>query len=153
MQVVWIKHSLFYKLFEETNNKLPLETGGKLLGYKDVYNNIVISDLIGPGPNAVHKKYSFIPDGEYQQNELTRIYFESSRITTYLGDWHSHPYENSYMSWRDKKTLKKIAKTKSAREPNPIFIIIGTKTNEAKCWKYNKDTFECIESLEIKVYE
>jgi hypothetical protein len=56
------------------------------------------------------------------------------------------------MSWQDRKTLKKIAKTKSAREPNPIFIIIGTEPIEVKCWKYNKDVFKQIEQIEIKLY-
>lgn len=153
MQLVWIKHHLYEKLFEETNKKLPLETGGMLLGYKDEYNDIVITELIGAGPNAVHNEYSFAPDGKYQQNELSRIYYESDRIFTYLGDWHSHPYQNSYMSGRDLKTLKKIAKTKSAREPNPIFIIIGTRPSEAKCWKYNTNVNRHIELLEIEVYK
>lgn len=152
MQVVWIKDNLYKKLFAETNEMLPLETGGMLLGYKDELNNIVITNLVGAGPKAIHNKYSFTPDGEYQQNELSRIYFESDRITTYLGDWHSHPYQNAYMSWRDRTTLKKIANTKAAREPNPIFIIIGTAPIEVKCWRYNMDEYKQIELLEIKIY-
>lgn len=152
MQIVWIEQSLFNKLFEETNKKLPLETGGVLVGYKDIYNNIVVTDLIGAGPNAIHKKYSFIPDGKYQQIELSRIYFESNRIKTYLGDWHSHPYQNSYLSWRDRRTLKKIAKTKTAREPNPLFIIVGTKRWNLKCWKYIGEKQKKTEVLEVRTY-
>lgn len=150
MPVVWIKLNLYQVLFEKTNNCLPVETGGMLLGYKDIYNDIVITNLISPGPNAIHKMWSFIPDGEYQQSELDKIYTSSNRITTYLGDWHSHPYSPSYMSWLDRKTIRKIAKTKDAREPNPIFIIVGTIPTEAKCWRYNGE--KNIERLKIKPF-
>lgn len=94
---VWIKTNLYEKLFKESNDWLPLETGGMLLGYKDIYNDIVITNLIEAGPNAIHKSSSFIPDGVYQQAELSNIYTKSDRMTTYLGDWHSHPYSHSYI--------------------------------------------------------
>jgi integrative and conjugative element protein (TIGR02256 family) len=153
MPIVWIKHRLYQKLFEETYNRLPFETGGMLLGYKDIYSNMVITNLISAGPNAIYKKRSFVPDGEYQQSELSNIYISSKRTTTYLGDWHSHPYDHSYMSWRDRKTIKKIAKTESTRESNPIFIIIGTILKEAKCWRYNDKKYKNIELLEIRIFD
>ncbi len=152
MPRVWIKMHLHQELFDETNRWLPLETGGMLLGYKDINHDIIITNLIDSGPEAVHKKKSFIPDGNYQQSELNKIYKESNSITTYLGDWHSHPLDHAYMSWLDRKTIKKIAKTETAREPNPIFIIIGTLLTEAKCWKYNKKKYKNIELLEIKLF-
>ncbi len=152
MPIVWINRKLYNFLIEETVKKLPLETGGMLLGYKDIYCDIVITDLIGPGPKAKYARDSFIPDGKYQQIELSRIYFESARLKTYLGDWHSHPYENSHMSFADHKTLIKIAKTKSARVPNPIFIIVGTKSYTPRCWRYNGNINPNTELTEIKIY-
>lgn len=152
MQIVWINSNILKKLFEETYDFLPLETGGVLLGYKDVLNNIVITDLIDAGPNAVHGESYFIPDGGYQQDELSRIYLQSKRITTYLGDWHSHPGQSAYMSWRDRKTLKKIAKTKDARAPNAVFLIIGTEPEEIKCWRFNSSFRKYIEPMEVKPF-
>lgn len=149
---VWIKTNLYDKLFKESKDWLPLETGGMLLGYKDIYKDIIITNLIDAGPNANHGSSSFIPDGEYQQSELSKIYTKSKSIITYLGDWHSHPYNHSYMSWRDRKTIRKIAKTETSREPNPIFIIIGTIPSEAKCWRFNKKKKRKLEELEIKLY-
>jgi len=32
---------------------------------------------------------SFLPDATYQENEIARIYEDSIRISTYLGDWHT----------------------------------------------------------------
>lgn len=150
--LVWIESNLYQTIFDESNKMLPLETGGMLLGYKDINNSIVITNLVDAGPKAIHKNSSFIPDGAYQQSELSRIYMKSERITTYLGDWHSHPYGYSYMSCTDRKTIKNIAKTETAREPNPIFIIIGTKISEAKCWRYNEKKDKNIELLEIKIF-
>ena len=77
-------------MVEEARRCLPNETGGAFMGYWSDPNTVVITDVIGPGPNAKHTRYSFHPDVEYHAAEIDRIYSQSGRINTYLGDWHTH---------------------------------------------------------------
>lgn len=149
---VWIKKKTFNKFIQETNKWFPLETGGILLGYKDKNNDIVVVKLIEAGPNAVRKNYFFNSDGDFQQLELSKIYIRSKGVVTYLGDWHSHPLTNSYMSFLDRKTICKIAKTETSKETNPIFIVVGTSPFEVKCWRYNENRNNNLEPLKIKLY-
>jgi len=120
------------------------------MGYKDPANDIFVKELVGAGPNAVHEKEKFIPDGKFQQAALSLIYKKSKGHVTYLGDWHSHPERGAYMGELDISTIAKIAKTPSSREPNPIFVIIGTSPREVKCWRYQKEMKDCLEELEVK---
>lgn len=145
----WIKKELLRNLMVETQNFLPYETGGILLGYKTFEGDTVISELIPAGPNARHERHFFIPDGDFQQNQLEKFYYSSNGVITYLGDWHSHPYHEAYMSILDRKTIKKIANTASSQIENPIFIIIGTLSWEVKCWRYDEKSNENLEQVHL----
>ena len=101
----------------------PLETGGVLIGWRDVYQDYVIESVVGPGSGAVHNLTSFQPDSSWQKARLSQIYAESDRRLVYLGDWHSHPRGRPRMSRRDKKTLKSIARFKPARLQEPVMLI------------------------------
>jgi integrative and conjugative element protein (TIGR02256 family) len=111
------------------------------MGYwSDPCTEIVITDVIGPGPTAIHRKKSFIPDTSYQEAEVARIYSEADRISSYLGDWHTHPFGSSYLSYRDKRTLQRIAKYGDARCPTPVMAIIsgGDDDWRMRVWKYEE---------------
>jgi len=125
---VWLKGSALARMTDEADKEFPRETGGVLMGYwsNDTFQ-AVITHVIGPGPNAVHHLDSFTPDGEFQLSEIERIYRESGRIITYLGDWHTHPIGGGEPSKRDRKTLRKIASDPEARAPNPLMAILDRK--------------------------
>jgi integrative and conjugative element protein (TIGR02256 family) len=113
-------------MIAEAQDKYPDETGGCFLGYYIEKNKeIVITDSIGPGPNAVHKKFYFKPDNKWQAEEIAKIYNESGRLHTYLGDWHVHSTPYDELSWKDKRTLRRIAKYTPARVKNPIMGIMS----------------------------
>ena len=108
----------------EAEAKKPLETGGVFLGLyagQDVW----IQHIIGPGPAAVHEPARYVPDHEYQEQEISRLYKQSDRRFTYLGDWHSHPSGPEALSPTDIATLKSIARYVQARQPRPIMMIIA----------------------------
>jgi len=149
---VWLKKNLREKIIEDSQSFLPLETGGMLIGYKDIFGNLVITILIDGGPDAIRLEDSFIPDGKFQQEKLEEFFHQSRGVLTYLGDWHSHPYSYPYMSNLDLKTIKKIAKYKSSKTPNPIFIIIGTSESEIKCWMYKKSKESIVVELPIELF-
>lgn len=119
----------------------PLETGGMLLGYMK-NNDYFIKDHVKAGNKAIHLKDYFLPDGNYQQPILEEKYLASDGRITFLGDWHSHPYNKAYMSSLDRKTLAKISSDKNAQISTPIFIILGTLPFEIKGWEYLNGVFK-----------
>ena len=133
--LAWVERSISQRMSGQAEIYQPYETGGCLLGYwVKPLEEIVICDIIGPGPNAVHSKNKFIPDNEWQTSEIEKIYGASGRFITYLGDWHSHPgYASANLSWRDRKTLRSIAFYSPARTPHPIMCIIAK--GESWFWK------------------
>lgn len=135
MKIIWIRNDHYKKIIAAIKEFLPYETGGILLGYTDVRGNLVVTEVVGPGPDAVHQEDYFLPDGTFQQNEINRVFESSEGKTTYLGDWHSHPFKKPYLSSIDLVTLKKIARHKTSGTKEPVFLIIGTDPLEAKCWQ------------------
>lgn len=122
------------EIFNEMNRCFPLETGGVLTGYR-VGNNYMLSNIVGPGPKAIHKSNSFIPDYEYHEKEVARIFFKSKMQQIYLGDWHTHPNAKAYLSKRDKKTLYNIAHSAEAKIKEPLMLVFGTNPIELAGWK------------------
>ncbi len=121
---VWVGRAIWNTLMAEADDKAPLETGGLLLGYfGSVPTESVVADIIGPGPKAVHRKESFVPDAEHQERELARRYEDSGRLLAYVGDWHTHPTGSGGLSPTDARTLRKIARSRSARIPVPLMLV------------------------------
>lgn len=138
-RIAWIKRPVLNYIVIEANRSFPYETGGCLMGYWGMpLREVVITDIIGPGPQAVHRKKSFIPDNEWQTAEVARIYANSGRLHTYLGDWHTHPNSNCCeLSWTDSRTLNKIAIFHPARIPTPIMgVLAGGSSWDLKIWSY-----------------
>jgi len=162
IKISWIKYSALEKMYLEAERHQPYETGGCLLGYWDKLSNaVVITQSIGPGPNAKHSKYKFWPDHEWQASAIAEIYNESEYSSTYLGDWHSHPLHlNSGLSWRDYRTLSRIAHYPPARAPMPVMAVIsGGSPWTIRIWYLVRKRFKIFsigmqeEILQIKIYD
>lgn len=100
---------------------------------------VVITHIIGPGPNAKHNLYKFVPDSDYQGIEIAKIYQNTNRTSTYLGDWHTHPLGSSHLSRKDKQTLRKIARSVDARCSAPLMLVLAGGKDSGwhfKAWKY-----------------
>jgi len=109
-----------------------LETGGMLCGYlsaEDQEPVAVVTEVIGPGPDALHGRYRFVPDGPWQRTQLAGVFRGSNGVTTYLGDWHTHPCGRGTPSERDRKTAEAIAKKRAARAPHPLMMIMYGETD------------------------
>lgn len=129
--VVWLAESVLASLLTEAIDAYPNETGGILVGYWGSSDQQpVITGMIGPGPDAVHKPFAFEPDTRFHQQELESVYFESDKISAYLGDWHVHPDGSTGMSSKDKRTLRRIARHKPARAAKPLMLILGGKLED-----------------------
>lgn len=123
---VWFAKSAVRDMLNEADRVFPLETGGVMMGYwAESGDEVVVCRISGPGPLAVHSEHAFVPDGNYQESEIARVYEESGRVHSYLGDWHSHPREAVYLSPKDVGTLRKISGFADARAPIPIMSVLG----------------------------
>jgi integrative and conjugative element protein (TIGR02256 family) len=113
-------------MLEEADDKSPNETGGMMLGYVSPGGSaLAVTDIIGPGPNALHRRSRFEPDGAWQQARLVERYAASGRITTYLGDWHSHPGGGPRPSREDVRTARRVARETDSRSRHPLCGILG----------------------------
>lgn len=110
----------------DADRHAPEETGGVLLGYADRTDaaRIQVTIQIGPGPKAVHRRHFFHPDSEWQAQEIADAYASSGRVSTYLGDWHSHPGGSRRPSGLDRSTARRIARCEQARVPHPVMLIL-----------------------------
>lgn len=119
--------SILDRLKAEASSLAPLETGGMLLGYvADNGQSIdaVVEEIVGPGPDALHGRFRFLPDGRWQRSQMLKAFYASGGVVTYLGDWHSHPNGGRAPSRRDLKTVRAVARRRRARTPNPLSAIL-----------------------------
>jgi len=123
--ICWISESVRSQLLQEADRALPDETGGALIGYWAGSAEVVVTESIQAGPNAVHRADAFEPDWEFQQNEIARYYMASGRLHTYLGDWHTHPHGLLRLSRRDRRTLNLIAAHVEARAPKALMLLLA----------------------------
>ena len=122
----WISKASLDEMIAEAERVFPNETGGVLLGYwVHPLEEVVITAVVGPGPNAVHQGDRFVPDVRYQDEEIARHYSESGRLHTYLGDWHTHPRSEPWLSRQDRRTLWEIATHAEARAPVPLMAVLA----------------------------
>ena len=122
----------------EAERVSPDETRGALVGYwAEPHREAVITDVTGPGPNALHLPHNFLPGDEYQESEIARLYHASGRLHTHLGDWHTHLRSSADLSRLDRRTLRKVATHPEARAPVPLMAVLGGGPEwTLKVWKY-----------------
>jgi integrative and conjugative element protein (TIGR02256 family) len=134
--VVWLPRKLHDQMRRLAAHACPNETGGALVGF-DAGNGLVIEAVIGPGLRAVHELHAFVPDYDYQDAEIARIYARSGRCHAYLGDWHSHPGGSGELSRQDKRTLRAIASHPAARMHSPVMAVLaGGDSWRLTIWRY-----------------
>ena len=143
----WLSSDVLNCLCGEAGNKSPQETGGVLLGYWSKDPEVpVITHAVGPGSRAIHQKRRFVPDYDFQDKEIERLYFESAQCLDYLGDWHSHPGEAGYLSKKDRATLARIASSNEKRACRALMLVLAygpkwevavwtaRKVRSSPCW-------------------
>jgi integrative and conjugative element protein (TIGR02256 family) len=156
VKLAWLRGADLAQMEEEASLHVPNETGGVLNGYWVSPDEVVITDIIGAGPDAERTKCGFVPDDAYQTQEIERLYRGSGRIVTYLGEWHTHPGGILKLSATDSSTLRKISRTISARTPTPLMIILAGKVKwTLRLWKYHDSRYfwkQKSEIVEVKLY-
>lgn len=119
---MWIRRGAVEKMDSISEAKQPLETGGCFAGY-ELDDGIVILEVIGPGPLAIHERYRFIPDRDYQDEQLKLLWESSERVVRYLGDWHTHPGGTAELSRIDVSRLVDLRQAPEARLRRPVMAV------------------------------
>lgn len=86
-----LKSEAYETVASETAKRLPFETGGILLGYREDANIVVTHALVIDAPGASASQY--VRD-DVKANELLGVFLAqraSGDPTGYIGEWHSHP--------------------------------------------------------------
>jgi len=114
------------------------ETGGLLVGYAEMAA-VVVTRVVGPGPQATHTPHSFQPDYAFHESMLEEIHAESGGVEGYLGDWHTHPDGSLHLSRKDLAVLRQIAQHPDSGLAHPLMLILTTQDPpEAAVWRYRK---------------
>jgi integrative and conjugative element protein (TIGR02256 family) len=134
--VAWVAAEALALIEAEARRRAPNETGGVLLGYWSAEGDeVVITCATGAGPRAKHSKVVYTPDRDYDQALIADYYLAAGRRITYLGDWHTHPDAGAYLSDQDRRTLRQIAESPSARAPNALMAVLaGGRPWELHVW-------------------
>ena len=113
---------------------LPNETGGILLGFND-QNNIYITHATKAGEKALHSPFRFMRDYYFSKRELDNIFIKTEGKCDYIGEWHSHPTNNS-ISILDKFSLLSLTLNPFNNIDKPLLLI---NVNTGQIWR--KDVF------------
>lgn len=98
------------------------EVGGVLAGRVED-SKIVVTDVSGPGPQAICTRTKFLKDATYCQEFLDDKYRDSNGAIVYIGEWHSHPNEDNRPSNTDIKSLTDISFQPQYLTDKPAMII------------------------------
>jgi integrative and conjugative element protein (TIGR02256 family) len=83
---LWLAADVLEKMVAEAQQTEPLESGGVLLGWHAVEHcDVVVQAIIGPGPNAIHKRTRFEPDSAWQREQIARVYEDSGGRVSFPG--------------------------------------------------------------------
>lgn len=136
---LWIVPSAVRALMSQPADE-SLETGGLLLGYGATDNDdVVVLDVIGPGPEAVHTETGFEPDQAWQEKQLASRYRATDGLHSYVGDWHTHPQGRAVPSRRDLAVMRQVSRYTDARLSNPTMVIISFDVDQGslRAWRWD----------------
>ncbi len=116
--------NLLFSLLEKGKFHYPNEYGGFLIGrYTNGNKHLVVLDTVLP-ESFKTSKYSFERSTKGIFEKLSAFYNEDPK-KFYIGEWHTHPDNNSNPSLTDISAIKTIAKSENSFLANPVLLIIG----------------------------
>lgn len=108
-------------ILELSRAEYPRETGGVVAGFTST-ERIVITHATGPGPRSERARATFRRDGASTQQAIDRIFAETSGVSDYIGEWHSHPSPVG-PSAMDRHAMMRISRSLAYRTPEPLLVI------------------------------
>ena len=115
------------KLKEYRNAKLPKETGGVLIGSYDMARRIIyVFDATEAPPDSQECPHGFLRGSTGLQEAVERIRKATSGRLDYIGEWHSHPSQNTEPSSRDRNVVKWVKDTLDVEGQVGVVGIVGS---------------------------
>jgi integrative and conjugative element protein (TIGR02256 family) len=96
------------------------------MGYWTAASDVVVTHASGPGRYAKHGLWSFERDPHDGQAFIERVFEESGRRFTYIGEWHTHLWGRLTPSHRDLRTMRGIPEEPHSYQERPLLIIHST---------------------------
>lgn len=150
--LIHVQRQQLDQMLVEGRRTFPLETGGVLMGFVGV-DCTVVTSVVGPGPRAIHRRRSFMPDAGWQQERVAELYERSGRRDTYLGDWHTHPGGTTRASITDWLAALTIARSRAVRCPNPVIIVLALSAAGALsvgAYRWNRRKLRRIDRVDLR---
>jgi integrative and conjugative element protein (TIGR02256 family) len=101
------------------------EIGGPMVGYVTDENELIITDVAGPGLNGKCMPFNVTVDGEHSQQFCDLAFRDSGGKHDFVGDWHCHPSICIRPSKGDRQAMKLLAETPGLI-PNPVSLIYSS---------------------------
>lgn len=124
--IIWVAGSAIEAMAADGFTWAPAETGGVLLGYWIDTREVVVTSASVGGPQGVHDPRGFQPDASHQAQQIAEMYEASGRLHTYLGDWHTHPRGGMALSRTDRRTMRRIGRSREARCSTPLMLLLAS---------------------------
>ncbi len=124
--ILKISSSVKERLYTLRFEILPNETGGILIGSFDFFRKICyVVDILRAPVDSKEYPTAFIRGSKGLKKQIQHIEKFSVGNLYYIGEWHSHPNNNTNASTDDRILLKSISEFTNA-ECNPgVMIIVG----------------------------
>ncbi|RKD21687.1 hypothetical protein BEP19_13710 [Ammoniphilus oxalaticus] len=119
---VLILDKAYRQIQREVNRHPDAETGGIMVGLR-APDALIVTDVSGPGPDAIHQPFSIRFDEKYCERKARQLERRGKHLR-YIGDWHSHPFSKLKPSKVDKQSFSFKAMN-HYRTPTPLMIIAG----------------------------
>lgn len=111
------------------------EIGGPMVGYVTHENELVITDVSGPGLKGRRMPFNVTVDGEHAERFCDRAFRDSGGKLDFVGDWHSHPSICIRPSEGDRLAMKLLAETPGL-VPNPVSLIYSSRLRTFRIYEW-----------------
>lgn len=116
---------LLQKIKNRRKQKLPIETGGVLLGSYDMQRKIIyVVEALPAPPDSIENKTHFIRGNIGLKQAIAIVEKETLGNIHYVGEWHSHPQGYSVSPSKDDKKLLTALAAEQYKDGNPALILI-----------------------------
>ena len=126
------------------------EAGGSLLGrmVRDSLD-IVVDEVIEPGPGDVRTRYGFhLCDLAHQQAHVDAAWKRSEGTCCFLGDWHTHAEPDPTPSSVDLDNWRRLLRVTATDEyPRLLFVIVGTE--HVRAWQGDRISMDIREAAPL----
>jgi len=110
-----------------------------MVGYVTHENELVITDVSGPGLNGRRMPFNVTVDGEHSKQFSDRAFRDSGGKLDFVGDWHSHPSICIRPSEGDRLAMKLLADTPGLVS-NPVSLICSSLLKIFRIYEWANST-------------